>query len=574
MNSKLTKALAIVLATQVVSIAPVLNASEGTRHMAGVDVTEMVSLVITRVQGTEPVLERLGYKADRVTPYYETITIPAAEAKDLVPHLERLDNVRAVEEDYKTTYVPPEQITIARSSENWNYYEEQSQFAAEGPNDTYFIDQTAWMEPHENLAGVSDILRAWKASEKIEHLTVAIVDSGFDSHPDLSWKEGINLYFPTELADAQEYKRYRTACAGVSGANYHGQQVGAVVGAISGNGYGVSGILDADLVAVNVAMCDGAGVLSSTMDGIRWAAGDPNVGMYPISKPAKIINVSRGTGPGETDCPTYAQDAVDYAISRGSIVVISAGNYSEVPSSKIAPGNCEGVVTVANIGRSGAPSGSTSRGSAVELSAIGELVPAISPDGDERTLMFGTSFSAPTTTGAFGLLWQQIPELSADDVIKMARETARPLPGNPSDLGWGVVDAYRMLDRATTLLSEAPADYDHPERTGSVTAGLAQYLESNGYVAGACSAVEMDVDAQLSPGKHIVVFEVPEGEPLNRMNGTKALSSQNTRFLTNITAKTNSQFGYQICDDSEGQACSLDALIKVDTTGIGQGQNC
>lgn len=574
MKSTLTKALAIALAAQAVAIVPVVNASETVRTMAGVDVAEMVSLVITRVQGTDPVLEGLGYKADRVTPYYETITIPAAEAKDLVPHLKRLENVRAVEEDYQTTYVPPEQITVASTSESWNYYEERTKFAAEGPNDTYFIDQTAWMAPHENLAGVSDILRAWKASQKQEHLRVAIVDSGFDSHPDLSWSEGINLYFPSDLADAQEYKRYRTACAGVSGANYHGQQVGAVVGAISGNGYGVSGILDADLVAVNVAMCDGTGVLSATTDGIRWAAGDPNVGMYPISEPAKIINVSRGTGPGETDCPTYAQDAIDFAISQGSIVVISAGNYSETPSSKIAPGNCEGVITVANIGRTGEPSSSTSRGTAVELSAIGELVPAISPNGDEQTLMIGTSFSAPTTTGAFGLLWQQIPELSSEDVINLARDTARPLPGNPSDLGWGVVDAHQMLQRASTLLSGAHADYDHPERTGSVTAGLARYVDANGYVPGACSAVELDVDTEISPGEHIVIFEVPEGEPLNKTKGTKVMSSQSTRFLTNISADGNSQYGYQICDDSEGQACSLDALIKVDMTGVGQGQNC
>jgi len=100
MKTKLTKALAIVLATQAIAITPVVYGSETTRDMAGVDVTEMVSLVITRVQGTEPVLEGLGYKADRVTPYYETVTIPAAEAKDLVPHLERLENVRAVEQDY------------------------------------------------------------------------------------------------------------------------------------------------------------------------------------------------------------------------------------------------------------------------------------------------------------------------------------------------------------------------------------------------------------------------------------------------------------------------------------------
>jgi len=288
------------------------------------------------------------------------------------------------------------------------------------------------------------------------------------------------------------------------------------------------------------------------------------VGMFPISEPAKIINVSRGTGPGETDCPTYAQDAIDYAISRGSIVIISAGNHADTPSSKIAPGNCEGVITVANIGRSGEPSGSTSRGSAVELSAIGELVPAISPDGDEQTLMFGTSFSAPTTSGAFGLLWQQIPELSPDDVIKIARETARPLPGNPSDLGWGVVDPYRMLERATRLLSDAPAAYDHPERTGSVTEGLSHYLEAKGYVAGACSAIEMDLETELDSGKHIVIFEVPHGEPLNRTRGTKFMSSRNTRFLTNISADNNSHYGYQICEDGDGQTCSLDALIKVE----------
>lgn len=574
MKMTMTKAIAIVLATQGMTVAPMVSGSEITRHMAGVDQAEMVSLVITRVKGTEPVLEGLGYRAERITPYYEIITIPAAEAQDLIPHLERLENVRAVEKDYRTTYVPPEQITLARSAENWNYYDERDAFAAQGPNDTHFYAQTAWMEPHENLAGVSNILKAWKASEKVETMRVAIVDSGFDNHPDLTWSEGINLYYPQDLTDAEDYKRYRTECESVSNRNYHGQQVGSVVGAISGNGYGVAGILDATMVAVHVAGCDGSGTLSATTDGIRWAAGDPGVGMYPISEPAKIINVSRGTGPAGTNCPTYAQDAVDYARSRGSIVVISAGNYAETPSSQIAPGNCEGVITVANIGRSGSPSGSTSRGSAVELSAIGELVPTSSPDGDEQTLMFGTSFSAPTVAGSIGLLWQQLPELSDNDVIQIAEETARPLPGNPSDLGRGVIDPYRMLERATTLLSEAKAHYDHPERTGSVTPGLAQLLENKGYVQGACSIVEMDVETDLATGKHIVIFEVPQGQPLNRKNGTKATSSDSSRFLTNLDTNATSQYGYQICDDSEGQTCSLDALIKMDVAAIGQGQNC
>ena len=58
-----------------------------------------------------------------------------------------------------------------------------------------------------------------------------------------------------------------------------------------------------------------------------------------------------GRRPNQT-CDMAVQTAVTNAIGRGTVVVIAAGNNNE-DTSFASPGNCNGVITVAAVGRTG-----------------------------------------------------------------------------------------------------------------------------------------------------------------------------------------------------------------------------
>ncbi|MFL4257468.1 S8 family serine peptidase, partial [Escherichia coli] len=59
-------------------------------------------------------------------------------------------------------------------------------------------------------------------------------------------------------------------------------------------------------------------------DGITWASGGEVPGVPTNHNPAKVINLSLG-GPSNY-CPITYQRAIDAAVSRGSTVVVAAGN--------------------------------------------------------------------------------------------------------------------------------------------------------------------------------------------------------------------------------------------------------
>lgn len=137
---------------------------------------------------------------------------------------------------------------------------------------------------------------------------VAIVDSGVEyDHEDLqsqiwrgpSGERGVNLVDNT--SDPRDD-------------NGHGTHVSGILGADSDNAVGVSGVMTGPLQILPVKVLDslGNGSLAAAATGIRYAA----------DRGADIINLSLGT---PTSSATL-EDAVRYAVSKGSFVVMASGN--------------------------------------------------------------------------------------------------------------------------------------------------------------------------------------------------------------------------------------------------------
>ncbi|WP_251045710.1 S8 family serine peptidase [Arthrobacter sp. ISL-5] len=115
------------------------------------------------------------------------------------------------------------------------------------------------------------------------------------------------------------------------------------------NATGVAGVAPgAKVVPVRVlAKCGGS--LSDIAEAIVWASGGTVAGIPANANPAKVINMSLG---GSGACGTTYQTAIDSAVSRGTTVVVAAGN-SNQDASGFRPANCGNGVSVAASNPSG-----------------------------------------------------------------------------------------------------------------------------------------------------------------------------------------------------------------------------
>ncbi len=161
---------------------------------------------------------------------------------------------------------------------------------------------------------------------------IAVVDTGVDlSHPDLGSKiidlPDSDFSEPNGTCKKEPGKNGARTCVqdGAQDKNGHGTHVAGIAAALTGNGVGVAGTAPgAQILPVRVLDADGSGSTDEVAAGIRYAA----------DHDADVINLSLGflTGLGEAVKlvgvldPVY--DAIEYANSRGAVVVIAAGNDS------------------------------------------------------------------------------------------------------------------------------------------------------------------------------------------------------------------------------------------------------
>jgi hypothetical protein len=93
-------------------------------------------------------------------------------------------------------------------------------------------------------------------------------------------------------------------------------------------------------------------------------------------------------------------------------------------------------------------------------------VPWIDYQSNEFTFLLdghsviGTSISAPLVAGAAALVWAREPRLSAAQVARRLKDTARHPVNFPADLGAGVLDVGVALDPSTSIIVDGdPADW-------------------------------------------------------------------------------------------------------------------
>jgi type VII secretion-associated serine protease mycosin len=313
--------------------------------------------------------------------------------------------------------------------------------------------------------GALDAQRAWKVSEG-SGVTVAVLDTGVDgSHPDLTGqvlpgKDFIG--FGARRGDG-DWARHGTGMAGIIAGHGHGP----------GGSEGVLGIAPkAKILPVRVILEDKDPARakarrtrgSALAQGIRWAA----------DHGADVINLSLGDDSRTAHPAAQEDEAVQYALAKGVVVVASAGNGGKDGDRASYPAAYPGVIAVTAVDRYGNRAAFSTKHWYATVAAPGVDVVIADPDRHYYE-GWGTSTASAYVSGTVALIRSRYPKLSPAQIKTVLEESARDRPaGGRSDaLGSGVVDPPGALAAAAKLrpapARPVPAAYPHRTFGSSVT---------------------------------------------------------------------------------------------------------
>lgn len=249
---------------------------------------------------------------------------------------------------------------------------------------------------------------------------------------------------------------------------WHGTHVAGTVAAVGNNNKGIVGVAFGAKIQPVRVLGRGGGYDSDIAEAIIWASGGTVSGVPANATPAKVINLSLG---GSGSCGSTFQNAINSAVSRGSVVVIAAGN-DNMNVSNASPANCNNVIAVAANDKEGNRSWYSNYGNLIDVTAPGgeTCVPNASltacqsattakgvlstldsgsttPVAETYAFYDGTSMATPHVAGVAALMISASPTtLTPAQIEATLKSTARPLPGTCSGgCGAGIVDAYAAV---------------------------------------------------------------------------------------------------------------------------------
>jgi len=359
-------------------------------------------------------------------------------------------------------------------------------FAAMAPNDPMYPQQWHYF----NAVGGINLPAAWDLATGAG-IVVAVIDTGVRPHADLADNLLSGYDFVTDAGmghdgDGRDADALDPGDGCSSGhSSWHGTHVAGTIAALTNNNLGVAGVAyGAKILPVRALGC-GGGYNSDIADAIVWASGGSVSGVPDNSTPARVLNLSLG---GSGACSTTLQNAIDGARSRGSVVVVAAGN-SNAPAGGFNPANCRGTITVAATGPGGAKAPYSNYGAVVDVAAPGGNLArgaaagilstlndgGATPGNDIYQYYQGTSMATPHVAGVAALMLSRNASLTPDEVEALIKGTARAFPQACSGCGTGIVNAERAVK--AVFVGAAQAN-DIAEVEPNQTLATAQALSS------------------------------------------------------------------------------------------------
>jgi serine protease len=402
------------------------------------------------------------------------------------------------------------------------------------PNDSRYGEQWHYFE----ATGGLNLPTAWDKSTGAG-VVVAVIDTGYRPHADLAANllPGYDFIGDTFVSndgngrDSDASDPGDAVSAGECGPNeppqaqgssWHGTHVAGTIAAVTNNSSGVAGVAFGAKVVPIRALGKCGGYTSDIADGIIWASGGTVSGVPANANPAKVINMSLGGG---GSCDTTTQNAINSARSRGTVVVVAAGN-SNANASGFSPASCSGVITVAATNRSGGRAYYSNFGTVVDVAAPGGDVRSSGANGvlstlnsgsgapgvDNYEFYQGTSMASPHVAGVAALMLSKNAALTPDEVESRLKSSARAFPATCSQCGTGIVNANAAVDAATGGGGGGGGTTAVAEVENNNTRGSAQLVSPNPALVNGRIASTSDTDyyrVTLGAGKTLTATLTP-----------------------------------------------------------------
>jgi alpha-tubulin suppressor-like RCC1 family protein/subtilisin family serine protease len=346
------------------------------------------------------------------------------------------------------------------------------------PNDTLYPQQ--WS--HQKTGAEA----AWDITTGTSSTIIAVVDTGVDyNHPDLAaniWRDAqgnpgrdfVNTDTSGLVAAGYQLiagEDYLAADNDPSDYNGHGTHVAGIIAASGNNSVGVIGV------------CPGCKVMplragysiryGSTDYGVLQNDSIADAIIYAADNGARIISMSFG-GPASQ----LEKDALDYADSKGVLLIAAAGNDAVSSTDNAYPAAYGNVLAVAATDFNDAKAFYSNYGAWVGVAAPGgdniheiySTVPTIgslsNPSGYRG--LYGTSMAAPYVAGEAGLILSKNPNLSSFQVMEGIRQGVDlfnvDIPDSKYYVGTGRVNLSKALlnnsfPTCSAVISSPSADF-------------------------------------------------------------------------------------------------------------------
>ena len=258
---------------------------------------------------------------------------------------------------------------------------------------------------------------------------VALIDSGVSiSHP------ALQRCIDTELS-------YNTADDSYDLTDYlgHGTMMAGLICGACDTGNQFCGVAPRSRV-IMYKVSSGSGYTFQDYDlaeAIRLAA----------DSPAVVINLSL-----VIDYSELVEDAINYALSRGKVVVAAAGNEGGVVA---FPASIDGVVSVGAVDTTLAPLSGSGAGPYLVQSAPGYDLGTTSADGSYGATT-GTSGAAALVSGVFALVHSAFPDMPAGTAMALLAQSSldKGWPGFDIQYGFGMVNALNAVTGSNPLQND------------------------------------------------------------------------------------------------------------------------
>ena len=280
--------------------------------------------------------------------------------------------------------------------------------------------------------------QAWQSGLTGRGVRVAVIDSGVST---------VNGDFDPDRLLAGKNTANEASSTEDSGG--HGTLVAGIIGAAKDNGVGIAGI------APNVTIVP----LKTFTDTTVHVGAVANAFYAAVDEfDCDVINYSYGI---KTSTQAY-HDMVKYAVSKGVIVICSAGN--EGSSTLHYPAAFDEVIAVGSVNSAMECSTFSQHNSSVFVTAPGEKITSLGLDPESVRTASGTSLSAPHVAALAALLKEAHPEMTTADFKEILKTSCLDLGDEGYDeyYGWGLIQIPEAIRAADEYFASHTPDEPDP----------------------------------------------------------------------------------------------------------------